>query len=374
MKNRLGIFYSILVLLLLVLGAWWIYFLTSVGQDQAEARLQKLANDRIHATFLLQSEPEVRMDPEGWLGPSFPHLKFTKTEAGVDVELDPEVVRQIHDDARTTRNMFLYEGFFFIILLVAGSTILFVSWRSEQRFIQTRELFLAGVTHEFKTPLASLKLYNDTLKRSELEEQDRSRIRERMGEDIRRLETLVNDVLSMSAADAFERGPRQTVDLKEECVQVVKDLRGFAKDHQATIVVEGDGRAVSEVNTMAFDLALRNLLVNAVHHSPDPVQVDVIVTSGERWNRVSVRDDGPGIPRRLQDKIFELFFSGKRESRSSGGGVGLHLVRRNTENLGGRIELDSDPGRGSTFTMILPAAQPAPLPTSSPRNQQGGTV
>jgi signal transduction histidine kinase len=361
-RNKLGIFYIILVVLLLILGAWWIYFLASVGQDQAEARMQKLANDRIHATFLLQSEPMIREDPEGWLGPSFPYLKFTKTETGVDVKVDPVVAKQIQDDARATRNMFMYEGFFFIILLVAGSTILFVSWRSELRFTQTRELFLAGVTHEFKTPLASLKLYTETLNRTELGDEDRTRIRERMGLDIRRLETLVNDILSMSAADAFERGPNQPVELKEQCTMVVSDLLGFAKDHQATFTVEGDDRATSEVNPMAFDLALRNLLVNAVHHSPDPVKVQVQVTRDARWNRVSVRDDGPGIPKRLQDKVFELFYSGKRESRPSGGGVGLHLVKRNTENLGGRLELDSEPGRGSTFTMILPAAQPAPHP------------
>ena len=97
MKNRLGIFYIVLVVMLLILGTWWLFFLTQVGQDQAEAKLQKLANDRIHAAFLLEAEPRVRQDPQGLLGPSFPHLKFTRSGGSVTVEIDPEVVRQIQE-------------------------------------------------------------------------------------------------------------------------------------------------------------------------------------------------------------------------------------------------------------------------------------
>ena len=111
---------------------------------------------------------------------------------------------------------------------------------------------------------------------------------------------------------------------------------------------------------MTFALALRNLLVNAVHHSPHAVTVTVAVRPGQKNHRVAVRDDGPGIPRRLQEKVFELFYSGKKESRPSGGGIGLHLVKRNVESLGGSIELESETGVGSTFTMVLPAAPAAP--------------
>jgi len=359
MKSRLGIFYLVLVALLLILGAWWLLFLTRVGQDQAEVKLQKLANDRIHAAFLLDAEPGIRQNPEAWLGPSFPNLRFTREDGTVKVEIDPAVIRGIQDEAKATRNMFLYEGFFFILLLVAGSTILYLSWRSEQRYTQTRELFLAGVTHEFKTPLASLRLYTETLCRQGLRDEDRARIREHMIEDVGRLQGLVDDILAMSAADTFEQGPRERVDLDRECAAVVDDTRGFAAAHGAEFRVVPGGPAYADVNRMSFALALRNLLVNAVHHSPDPVTVTVTVRRGSENHRVAVRDDGPGIPRRLQEKVFDLFFSARRGSRSAGGGIGLHLVKRIVENTGGRMQLESDPGAGSTFTMVLPAA-PAP--------------
>ena len=355
MSNRLGIFYVILVLLLLVMGAWWLYFLTQVGNDRADYEIQKLATDKMHASFLIQSDPQVRANPRAYLGSAFPHLVFVTTETGVEVMVDPAIMRSIREDARATRNMFLYEGFFFIILLVAGSTILFLSWRSEIKFKETRELFLSGATHEFKTPLASLRLYTETLGREGLGDEDRVRIRNRMVEDMVRLETLVDGVLSMSADDAFDHGAEVQLDLAAECRTVIDDLRGFTTDHRAEIILETDGAAYIMGRVLTFHLALRNLIVNAVKHSPDPVRVEIRLEAGTKWHRVTVRDNGPGIPRRLHEKVFECFYSGTKESRKPSAGVGLHLVRRNTETLGGRIELESEDGSGCTFTLILPA-------------------
>jgi signal transduction histidine kinase len=355
MSNRLGIFYTVLVLLLLVMGAWWLYFLTQVGNDRADYQIQKLATDKMHASFLIQSDPQVRENPRAYLGSAFPHLVFVKTDTGVEVMVDPAIMRSIREDARATRNMFLYEGFFFIILLVAGSTILFLSWRSEVKFKETRELFLSGATHEFKTPLASLRLYTETLSREGLGDEDRVRIQGRMVEDIIRLETLVDGVLSMSADDAFDHGPEERLDLAAECRTVIDDLRGFTSDHRAEVLLQAAGPAFIMGRVLTFHLALRNLIVNAVKHSPDPVKVEVHLEQGAKWHRITVKDNGPGIPRRLHEKVFECFYSGSKDNRKPGAGVGLHLVRRNIETLGGRTELDSEEGAGCTFTMVLPA-------------------
>ncbi len=355
MSSRLGIFYAILVLLLLVMGAWWLYFLTQVGNDKAEYEIQKMATNKMHATFLIQSDPRVREDPQGFLGPSFPHLIFVKTDTGVEVLVDPAVMRSIRDDARATRNMFLYEGFFFITLLVAGSTILYMSWRSEVKFKRTRELFLSGATHEFKTPLASLKLYTETLGREGLADQDRSRIRARMVEDVTRLESLVDEVLSMSADDTFAQGPQVRLDLATECRTVMNQLRDFAQDHGAAFTLDAPAEVFILGRELTFHMALRNLVVNAVNHSPDPVHVSVSVQPGDKWHRVIVKDDGPGIPRRLHEKVFECFFSSSKDNRRPGAGVGLHLVRRNMETMGGRAELESEEGAGCTFKLVIPA-------------------
>ena len=147
--------------------------------------------------------------------------------------------------------------------------------------------------------------------------------------------------------------------LAEETRRVQDDLTRFAAERGAEFVLEAEPGAAILGHRLTYALALRNLLVNAVKHSPGPVRVVIKVRRGRRHHRVVVGDNGPGIPRRLQDKVFECFYSGTREGRSGGAGIGLHLVRHNVENLGGRVELVSEEGQGSTFTMILPAADDA---------------
>jgi signal transduction histidine kinase len=352
----MGLLYGTLVALLVIMGVWWTYFLTGEANVQADLQLQKMATDRLHATFLIQADPRVTANPNDFLRPSFPHLIFTRTERGVDVQIDPAVVASIQANARTKRRMFLFEGLFFLLLLISGSTILIYAWRSEVKYKQSRELFLSGATHEFKTPLASLRLYTDTMCREGLGEADRNRIRGNMIQDMVRLENLVNDVLALSAGDAFDQGPKLRLDLAHEARQMIDDLARFAADRDSHFVIEADEGAFILGHRITLSLALRNLLVNAIKHSEGKVRVVVKVQAGRRQHHLVVGDNGPGIPRRLQKKVFECFYSGNREGRSGGAGIGLHLVRQNIENLGGRIDLVSEEGQGSTFTMTLPAA------------------
>ncbi|MBE0564360.1 MAG: HAMP domain-containing histidine kinase [Krumholzibacteria bacterium] len=356
MRNRFGLLYGVLVALLLTIGIWWVYFLTHEGRVYTEYRLQKLATDRLHASFLIQADQQIAGDPQQFLGETFPHLVYRRTPDGWDVEIEPAALARIRAESATTRNMFLYEGLVFLLLLAAGSTILMLSVRSERRFKQARELFLAGATHELKTPLASLRLYAETLGREGLKDQDRARIHRSMVKDVGRLETLVDEVLSMSADDTFDQGPRQRLDLLDECAAVLEDLRRFAGETGVTLDLTGARGATVFGNRTIFALALRNLVINAVRHCPPPVRIGVTVEPGKRWHRVTVRDDGPGIPRRLHDRIFECFFSATGGgARTQGAGLGLYLVKRNVDNLGGSVELDSEEGRGSAFTMVLPA-------------------
>ncbi len=357
MIRRRGFIYGILVGLLVIMGIWWMYFLTSESSAHAEFRRQKLVNDRLHAAFLIRSDPLVAADPQGHLGRMFPHLVFSSEGKQVHVDINPMVLREIEHEATKTRNMFLFEGLFFMALLLAGSVILVLSWRSEARYVQARELFLAGAAHEFKTPLASLKLYTETLGRTGLKEGDSQLIRGHMGQDIVRLERLVNEVLAMSASDAFTMAPRSRMDLVEETSVILRELAGFIRENDSVLEFQHDEQVFMEGLKVPFGLALRNLIVNAVNHSPEGVSILVTLRRGTRKHRLTVKDNGPGIPRRLQGRIFECFYSGSREGKASAGtGLGLYLVRRNIETLGGSVELESEEGKGSAFTLVLPAA------------------
>ncbi|MFH1845863.1 MAG: HAMP domain-containing sensor histidine kinase, partial [bacterium] len=244
-----------------------------------------------------------------------------------------------------------------------------LAYRSERAFKQARELFLAGATHELKTPLASLRLYLETLERPDLSAADAARIRPRMLEDLERLENLVEQILALGYLDStdpttdLENGHQslaESLDVASETRQVVADLVNLAERHGAKLHLELTTGLFIRGQSFDFSLALRNLITNAIFHSPPPASVRLSTKRDGDWIRLAVRDGGPGIPRQDRERIFAGFVRLDRAAGSSrrqrGAGLGLYLVRHKAECLGGRVEVASEPGQGSTFTLVLPAA------------------
>ncbi|MBU1072857.1 hypothetical protein KKG45_06395, partial [bacterium] len=98
--HRLGLLYGILVTLILAMGAWWMYYINREGQNFERYQMQRYANDRLHAAFLLRLDPEAAHDPAAVLGPDYPHLHFQRTASGWDVHVDAAALDAVRDEAR----------------------------------------------------------------------------------------------------------------------------------------------------------------------------------------------------------------------------------------------------------------------------------
>lgn len=358
LRNHFGLFYGILVLLIVAIGVWWVVFLTYEGRHYERARLDVMAADSTNAALLIRTSPEIHAEPERHLGAAFPHLAFEHTDEGIRVTIRKESVEEVRSEAGRRQRMFTAEGVFLLLLLAAASTILTLSYRSEREFKRARELFLAGATHELKTPLASLRLYTETLGRNGVDGQEADRIRNRMLEDLTRLEDLLEQILSLGYDEKPPLGAATPVDLAEETEMVLQDMRGYLSTHEATVKADlPRGHGVSAPRSI-LALVIRNLMTNAVRHTPSPAMVTVSLRRAGQWVRLAVTDRGPGIPRKYHKKIFDgLTWAGDWEGLSrkpKGGGLGLYLALRQAKMMGGRIEVESEPGQGSTFTLVLP--------------------
>ena len=362
MQERLGLYYGVLVTLILAIGVWWVYYLSAESRNYERFQIQRFTTDQLHAVYLIQTVPEVGIDPIGMLQESFPHLIFQPSGENWQVQVDPAAHERVHAEGTRRRRMFIAEGATFLILLLAGTTILTLAFRRERDFKRARELFLAGATHEFKTPLASLRLYTETLNRPELQEEKRAPIRASMLQDVERLEGMVEQVLAASREEEIGRGPAMVLDLAHEAQMVLEDMQPFLDGHNARVdtdLPEGH-RIRGDRNALAVSLG--NLVRNAALYSPPPARIRVAVRHEGRHHLLSVSDSGPGIPRRERQKIFEGFYrieapSGSLTKRPKGSGLGLYLVQRNAIRLGGRVDLESEEGRGSTFTLRLPVCE-----------------
>jgi len=351
--------YLLFLALVTALSVWWVIFLGREGANYERFQLQHLETEQLHAAYLIRSVPESAGDPARTLGVAFPGLVFRATPEGPDVLIDPEVERTIRDEAHRRRRMFLWEGSFFLVLLLGGGTLVTLAYIREQRYRRTRELFLAGVSHEFKTPLASLLLYTETLGREGLDAAERGGILGHMGEDIARLRGMVEQVLAVSRAESPGLLRGDVFDLAEETEAVLRDLGPWIVREGAELTTELAPGCSIRGDRHALSVALRNLIVNAVQYSPAPARVSIRLEAGGRRHHLSVTDCGPGIPRSEHKRIFKSFYrvgeAGTRPRGAYGTGLGLFLVKRNVKAMGGRVELESREGEGAAFTLHLPA-------------------
>jgi signal transduction histidine kinase len=273
-------------------------------------------------------------------------------------------VEQVAERLSNTHWIRLSLGTLFYALLIAGLALLCAWLVREMRHSQRQQAFLDAVTHEMKTPLASLRLYLDTLGRRDPGEDRRHEFLGRMRHDVDRLERTVDQVLAAARAARARSASLDAVDVGE----LVSTLAGEAREQYGlapdALRVAVTGRPMARASAQELALVVRNLIDNAVKYSGSKVDVDVRASVDPAGGvRVEVEDRGVGIPREELRRIFQPFYRAGAEGsrRVKGLGLGLFIVRFLARRQGGRVEVESGgPGQGARFSVWLRAAPAAP--------------
>jgi len=245
-------------------------------------------------------------------------------------------------------------------LIIAGIIVYTVFLVRELHRNDQHDAFINAVTHELKTPIASIRLYLETLQAREVTEPQRRDFYRIMLADADRLQQTVEQVLKAGVAGqrvgAQQRVPVDVATLVADALEVARLRHHLAADAM-TLAVSVRGDAVVSGDADELRSVLFNLLDNAVKYSRERVQVAVDVsTPGDDLVRIEVRDQGVGIPQAQLKRIFRRFHRFQwRGAKVKGTGLGLYIVRSIVKQHGGRVMAASDgEGRGSTFTIELP--------------------
>ncbi|MFC8302036.1 sensor histidine kinase [Micromonospora orduensis] len=248
------------------------------------------------------------------------------------------------------------------------------------RLARVRRDFVANVSHELKTPIGALQLLAEALldatEPAEAAAPDLSedlvaarRFAERIQHESTRLGRLVQELLELTRLQGAEpQPPAEPVALDWVIAEVVDRTRTTASARGVEVTVDGERGLTVYGSDTQLATAVANLVENAINYSAEDTSVRVTLRGGEEHVEIAVADQGIGIAPNDVDRIFERFYrADQARSRSTGGtGLGLAIVKHIASNHGGRVEVSSTLGGGSTFTLRLPASPPDDLLATLP--------
>ncbi len=230
------------------------------------------------------------------------------------------------------------------------------------RLDEVRRDFVANISHELKTPIGAVALLAEALVSASDEPEQVRRFATRLQLEAERLAKITQEIIELSrlqATDALAKP--ELVDIDGVIANAIDQNRVAADSHRIALVSGGDRNSQVYGEETLLRTAVHNLIANAIQYSPEGARVGVGVRHHEGIVEISVTDQGVGIPEEELDRVFERFFRvDQARSRNTGGtGLGLSIVKHVVQNHGGDIRVWSQPGRGSTFTIRLPEANPS---------------
>lgn len=238
----------------------------------------------------------------------------------------------------------------------SGSVILIYDVTEKMTAEKLRREFSANVSHELKTPLQSILGYAEIMKNGLVKDEDKQRFLERIHAEAGNMIELIQNIMELSRLDENKTLDEfEDVDLLKLAQSVTLRLKHKAQTKGVTLYVNGSSACVCGVQSILSEV-LYNLVDNSIKYNKDNGKVDVKVQDGSEDVTVSVSDTGIGIGAADRERVFERFYrADKSHSKEIGGtGLGLSIVKHGVLFHKGRVELESEPGVGTTITFVLP--------------------
>ncbi len=256
--------------------------------------------------------------------------------------------------------LILTEGIVLLVAILIGIYVIFIYWRRQATLNKAQKTFINQVTHELKSPLASIQLHLETI---QLRQPDAEKLQEfiqRMQIDSDRLDSLINNLLTANRIEhKATRLNLQRENLSRTIDNWVKrEWNNFPAKGSLTWEIEPHLNA--KLETDAFETVLRNLLENAILYADGNPTVKVSLYRDGNMAHLKFADQGKGIPVKYQKKVFRIFYRIRHSGRTiRGSGLGLFIVSNVIRLHGGKVWIESTgSGTGTTFHLLIPLLQP----------------
>lgn len=260
----------------------------------------------------------------------------------------------------TTGIVILIVGSVLLGIILVGTIVLFAFTQIQGSLIRQQNSFVSSVTHELRSPLASIQLSFETMQRPQVPSEIRDKLFSMVSSDIERLTTLIDRILIASRLD------KGIVDLStnieifnfyEMLSKAIEQCGHLDSNITNRIQLSCPIELMLKSNRLAFNLVFGNLIENSIKYSPPATPINVIVTQASQHIVCEIQDVGFGLTYREQRRIFDMFHRSPRATKQAvpGTGIGLYIVKSLVNALGGKIWAHSEGlGKGSSFHILLP--------------------
>ena len=260
----------------------------------------------------------------------------------------------IQSESDRKEMQYIGEGTTFLLVILVGAIFFYRAVKKQFKISQEQQYFMMAITHELKTPIAIAKLNLETMQKRKLDDKQQQRLLHNTLNETSRLDTLCNNMLISSQIEAGGyRFVSEEINLGKLVESSTDDFamryphRVFFKNIEEDIIITGD--------KMLLEIALNNLLENAVKYSGKESSVHVALELNDTVAEVRVRDEGAGVADEEKKKVFEKFYRIGNEAtkRAKGTGLGLYITKKIIKNHGGNIFAQNNNPAGSIFTIQL---------------------
>jgi len=252
--------------------------------------------------------------------------------------------------------LILTEGLLLLVSILVGVYVIFLYWRKQSSLVREQRQFISQVTHELKSPLASLQLHLETVRRHQPSPEQMAPFVETMLSDANRLNGLIDNLLSANrVGQKHWRLELQSIDFSAFVEKYFRD-RQFTLPKAGKLSLDIKPGIFAAIDQDAMETVLRNLLENAVLYSDQSPEIMISLSSDQNHCYLVFTDHGRGIELNDQKKIFNIFYRVRRKNENiRGTGLGVCIVHANVLRHHGQVTVESQgQGQGTTFRITLP--------------------
>ena len=255
--------------------------------------------------------------------------------------------------------LILVEGLVLLVAILVGVYVIFLYWRRQTALLKAKRDFISQVTHELKSPLASLQLHLETIRRRQPSALRMETFIDTMLADTERLDSLVNNLLSANRLD--QRGMRlslNSIDFSSVVSQYFRPQQ-YSLPRAGTMRLDVEANLYARIDKESLETVFRNLLENAILYSPSQPQIHVRLYRDENFAHFVLADQGRGVEIKDQKKVFRMFYRGDRIGETiKGTGLGLFITQAVVRLHKGKVWLQNGEQSGTEVHIRIPLSDP----------------